>query len=115
MQPLKIIYQIFTLALICWLFLLCKKTEEQAKTSGPYLNLSDTVQYVGMATCRSCHDEVHKTFSQTGMGRSFHYATRQKSDAIFDKHALVYDTLNDFYYFPFLKTIVRGIFRGQKG
>ncbi|MEO1262510.1 MAG: tetratricopeptide repeat protein [Bacteroidota bacterium] len=54
-----------------------------------------------MATCRSCHNNVHATFKNTGMGRSFHYATRQKSDAVFGKHALVYDSLNDFYYFPY--------------
>ena len=98
---MKTTQSIFFLLIIAWIFSLCKTTGEKTSPTGQYRNLSDTVSYVGMATCRSCHDNVHKTFSQTGMGRSFHYATREKSDAIFDKHALVYDTLNDFYYFPY--------------
>ncbi len=95
---------LFTFIFFAALFICCFnfcKTKNSSYNSNKYLNLQDSVNYVGMATCRSCHDNVHKTFSQTGMGRSFHYATPEKSDAIFDKHALVYDTLNDFYYFPY--------------
>lgn len=96
----KTFFAIFLSLLAIWLFSLCKTTTTNSPSS-TYLNLQDTVDYVGMATCRSCHDNVHQTYSQTGMGRSFHLATRQKSDAKFGDHALVYDTLNDLYYFPF--------------
>lgn len=85
------------LFIVCFNF--CKTSHPDTKES--YLNLQDSVHYVGMATCRSCHNDVHQTYSQTGMGRSFHVATREKSNAIFDEHALVYDSLNDFYYFPY--------------
>jgi hypothetical protein len=68
-----------------------------------WLNLNDSVQYVGMQTCRSCHADIYDTYILTGMGKSFDVATRQKSDAVFDKHAIVYDTLNDFYYLPYFK------------
>lgn len=66
-------------------------------------NVYDTgVHYVGMATCRSCHEEVYKTFSQTGMGRSFGLATKEKSAADFTpEHALVYDSVLNYYYKPF--------------
>lgn len=66
-------------------------------------NVYDTnVHYVGMQTCRTCHEEVYKTFSQTGMGQSFNYATKQKSAADFSPaHALVYDKDLDFYYKPY--------------
>ncbi|PZF72346.1 tetratricopeptide repeat protein [Taibaiella soli] len=69
----------------------------------PWRNVYDTtVHYVGMQTCRTCHEDVYRTFSQTGMGQSFDYATRQKSAADFSPaHALVYDKDLDFYYKPY--------------
>ncbi len=68
-----------------------------------FLNLHDSVQYVGMETCRSCHANVYETFIQTGMGQSFGNASQGRSNAVFDKHALVYDSISNFYYYPFLK------------
>ena len=98
----KIILPLF-LALGCaWVFTLCKSGET---TTGPgtYLNLQDSVAYVGMKTCRSCHDNIYQTFSQTGMGRSFDFASQQKSDAEFGPHALVYNEKSNFYYFPYFE------------
>ncbi len=68
-----------------------------------YLNLQDSVDYLGMSTCRSCHDDVHQSFIHTGMGLSFDRATPKKSSAAFGKHALVYEENSDFYYLPFFK------------
>ncbi len=66
-------------------------------------NVYDTsVHYVGMQTCRTCHESVYQTFIQTGMGQSFDHATKQKSAADFSpEHALVYDKDLDFYYKPY--------------
>ncbi len=66
-----------------------------------FLNLHDTVDYVGMNTCRECHANVHNTFKRTGMGQSFDSASRQKSAASFGDHAVVYDSVLNFYYKPF--------------
>lgn len=66
-----------------------------------YLNHNDSVDYVGITVCKSCHGNVHDTYIHTGMGQSFANATRQKSAAEFGKHALVYDTASNFYYRPF--------------
>lgn len=79
-----------------------KETAEDHPTS-PWRNVYDTTaHYVGMQTCRTCHEEVYKTFIQTGMGQSFDHATRQKSAADFSPaHALVYDTALDMYYHPY--------------
>jgi len=66
-----------------------------------YRNLAEEVQYVGMNTCKSCHANIHETFVETGMGRSFDHASRAKSDATFGDHALVYDEQSDFYYYPY--------------
>lgn len=72
-------------------------------SSGSWQNLEPGVGYVGMQTCRSCHNEIHETFIHTGMGRSFDRATPEKSDASFGPHALVYDHDNDFFYFPYFQ------------
>jgi Flp pilus assembly protein TadD len=66
-----------------------------------YLNHHDTVKYVGMQACRTCHESIYQTFIQTGMGQSFDVATPQKSVAQFSSHHAVYDRFNDMYYFPF--------------
>ena len=81
----------------------CNQQTITKKENSPYRNVSEQADYVGMQTCRGCHQEIYNTFIQTGMGKSWDKATREKSSAIFDKHALVYDTLNDFYYHPFWK------------
>jgi len=66
-------------------------------------NVYDTsVRYVGMDKCRTCHEAVYQTYKETGMGKSWDHATRQKSAADFTPgHALVYDKELDFYYKPY--------------
>ena len=55
-----------------------------------------------MQTCRTCHEEVYKTFSLTGMGQSFGRASKDKSSADFTpEHALVYDSNLNYYYKPY--------------
>lgn len=66
-----------------------------------YANLQDSVSYVGMETCKGCHIAIHQSFSETGMGRSFDHASKEKSDALYGDHALVYDENSNFYYKPF--------------
>jgi len=100
----KYIYIVFILLAIVTTFCTRTETENEVEmVANTYLNLADSVQYVGMETCRTCHADIHETFIHTGMGRSFDKASREKSDAIFDKHAIVYDAQNDFYYKPFFE------------
>ncbi len=91
------------LVLSCSIGLLthCEKRTDGVAADDPWLNRSDTVSYVGMETCRLCHADKHGTFIHTGMGLSFDHATRSKSAALFDAHALVYDSASNFYYKPF--------------
>lgn len=65
-----------------------------------YLNHSDTAQYVGMQKCMLCHQDKHSTFVNTGMGKSFEHANKNKSAADFT-HAMIYDKFSDFYYKAF--------------
>ncbi|MES2726705.1 MAG: tetratricopeptide repeat protein [Bacteroidota bacterium] len=69
--------------------------------TSPYLNHNDTVKYVGMQQCRACHEGIYKTFIETGMGKSFDLATKQKSSADFSKHHVVYDKFKNLYYHPY--------------
>src|ERR1700744_1015495 len=65
-----------------------------------YLNHADTAHYVGINTCRLCHQSIYNTFIETGMGKSFAGATRQKSAGDY-KHSIIYDAFSDFYYKSF--------------
>ncbi len=81
----------------------CKPASETSTEKNHWLNLHDSVQYVGMQTCRSCHADIYDTYIQTGMGRSFGIATRERSNAIFEPHTIVYDSATNFYYHPFFR------------
>lgn len=61
----------------------------------------DSVSYVGMATCAICHPAQHQSYIQTGMGRSFAPASRERSDADFSGHPEVFDAERDLHYRPF--------------
>ncbi len=66
-----------------------------------YLNINDSVKYVGIATCRQCHASIYDSFHQTGMGQSFDLASPQKSAGNFIHHKPIYDAHSNFYYYPF--------------
>ena len=66
-----------------------------------FLNLADSVEYVGMESCRSCHANVYDSYIRTGMGRSWRRANPGNSEASFGNHALVYDSTSNYYYAPF--------------
>src|SRR5688572_30007252 len=77
-----------------------KETVEKKETESPYLNHSDSAKYVGMKTCRQCHENIYQTFIKTGMGKSFDLATKEKSSGDFT-HPYVYDKNGDFHYTAF--------------
>ncbi|MBA3972040.1 MAG: hypothetical protein H0X46_07830, partial [Bacteroidetes bacterium] len=85
----------------------CGNDAEQTKETDPpiienkYLNHSDTARYVGMSQCKLCHQSIYDSFIETGMGKSFDHASKQKSSAKMDKHTVIYDKFKDFYYHPF--------------
>ncbi len=87
-----------------------KTGQNQLDSSDYFWNLHDTVNYVGMSTCMTCHENVHSTFIHTGMGQSFDSATHQKSKGTFQNFKTVtntsfrytvYDKNRNFYYYPF--------------
>jgi Tfp pilus assembly protein PilF len=76
-------------------------TRSPDHSTNTYLNHSDTAKYIGMHSCRLCHQKIYDSFIQTGMGQSFATATKQKSVATFSRETLIYDKYQDFYYHPF--------------
>ena len=93
---------------IALLFQLCdnanKQNKPERKKEEPllYLNHSKDSKYAGMNTCKLCHQNIYNTFIETGMGKSFGVATKQKSSADFNR-AAVYDKVNNFSYKAFWK------------
>ena len=85
------------------MFVVCtpeKSLVEEQAYELEFHNWSDSVEYVGMETCKSCHAEIYETFKETGMGQSWFHATRDKSAATYGDHALIYDSLANLYYKP---------------
>ena len=80
-----------------------KSENGDVQETSQWKNVYDTsAHYVGMQTCRGCHEPIYQTFIQTGMGQSFGFATKEKSAADFSPaHALVYDSVLDYYYKPY--------------
>jgi predicted Zn-dependent protease len=65
-----------------------------------YLNHSDSARYVGINTCKLCHQDIYNTYIETGMGKSFDVASKQKSSG--DYHnSVIHDRIGDFYYKAF--------------
>ena len=89
--------------LLLFTFLICFCSTENNKADSAFLNTRDSVAYVGMQTCRSCHKDKYDSFIHTGMGHSFGEATQTRTDAFFGDHALVYDSFSNMYYKPFIK------------
>jgi tetratricopeptide (TPR) repeat protein len=104
---LQKIFVIVFFSLVALLMMYCgnpsenKTNNQQPTTNNIYLNHFDSAHYVGMSQCKLCHQKIYDTFIETGMGKSFDHASKQKSSAKFDKHTVIYDKYSDFYYHPF--------------
>ncbi len=96
----NIIFTLFSIIVVANIF--CNDIFKR-DDNDQYLNLNDSVKYVGIQSCISCHKDVYETFIHTGMGQSFEVASPEKSAAIFGEQALIYDKHKDFYYKPFWK------------
>ena len=68
-----------------------------------YLNHNDTVRYIGKEQCRACHTEIYDSYMQTGMGKSFHFATKEHSALTGTEMPIIKDTIKNLSYKPFWK------------
>ncbi|MGC6470887.1 MAG: tetratricopeptide repeat protein [Flavobacteriales bacterium] len=79
-------------------FISCKNKVE------PYVyyhNHNDTVKYVGIESCMSCHYDIYQTYVETGMGKSLKAALPQNSQALFHSNSLLTDSFSGYSYFPY--------------
>jgi hypothetical protein len=60
-------------------------------------NHADSVGYVGIETCKSCHYDIYQSYRETGMGRSFGRATAQRS-AMDSGHTDLFDSIGQWSY-----------------
>ena len=66
-----------------------------------YLNLHDSVPYVGKETCMQCHYEIYESYMQTGMGQSFDKSSINKSSGNFNEKSIINDIHLGLSYHPF--------------
>ena len=77
-------------------------TVEKKQDTLLYKNHHDSAKYVGINTCKLCHQSIYNSFINTGMGKSFDVASQQKSAG--DYHtSVIQDKIGDFYYKAFWK------------
>ncbi len=79
------------------------KLHQETMSHNVYLNHSDSARYVGKQTCLLCHQNIHNTFINTGMGKSLRIAIKNNSSAIFT-NSHIYDKYSDFHYQALLKS-----------
>ena len=85
---------IFQYYFIIFVFVFSCSTKEET-----YLNINQSVDYVGMNKCATCHYEKYQSFSKSGMGSSFKPALKEYSQSIFDH--ILYDSILRFSYNPY--------------
>lgn len=80
-------------------------------------NHHDTVSYVGIEVCSSCHPSIQHTFAHTGMGSSFDKATPTKAHFDWDGTKSIYDPHTNFHYQPYFVDSVLYVkeYRLEKG
>lgn len=79
-----------------------EKSVSNSLTDSTYLNHGDSATYVGMNTCKLCHQNIYNSFINTGMGKSFDVASKQKSAGDFSK-ATIYDSFLNMHYKAYFK------------
>jgi len=103
MKGIKTGLALSCIALLVVVLNFCCVSEQPQPAVTSFLNLNDSVNYVGVETCKQCHSGIYESFHQTGMGQSFDLASKAKSAADFSAKHLVYDKDLDFWYAPFWK------------
>ncbi len=105
----KFIHLLFPCLVFAILFYKCttsstknRDISEKKEAENVYAAHSGKAEYVGINTCKLCHQDIYNSFIRTGMGRSFHLANLSNSKALFNNTGF-YDLFSDFYYRAFSK------------
>jgi len=97
----------------------CQRQEPSGEAQATASEAKNTPekQYVGDASCASCHSETYESYHKTGMGRSLTRFDAQSAPEQFASEA-VYHEASDFYYKAFTRgdTLYQREFRlGSEG
>ena len=79
------------LVLLYIIFFLIAACRGRVEPVSEYLNLHDSVAYVGKETCMQCHYEIYESYMQTGMGQSFEKSSKERVLPNFDKNSIIND------------------------
>jgi predicted CXXCH cytochrome family protein len=93
---------------IVFLFMIynCQRKEDRITrlTEARYfLNLDDSVEYVGMNACKECHYQIYRSYLGTGMGQSFDTASPRKSAAVIGEDSVIHDPYANLSIKPYWK------------
>ena len=104
-KNLKYLLLFLTISIAALIFS-CETPEEKLTTKQLqtdtllYLNHADSATYVGINTCKLCHQDIYNTYIKTGMGKSFDLATKTKSAANYHT-SIIHDKIGDYNYKAF--------------
>ena len=84
----------------------CGSSEDPAALTpasfGPeYAGWGADAEYVGIETCRTCHELQYNDFIRSQMGRSWRHGARSESNARWDDVRPLYSEYDDLWYQPF--------------
>ena len=104
MRVYKLHFTYITLCILAVIvFYSCNETATPAVKQNPqadslqYSGHQDSARYVGMNTCKLCHQDIYNSFIKTGMGKSFDLATKTKSSGNFSS-SCIKDQIANFSY-----------------
>lgn len=97
------VYLRFLTALIGMLVVIVLSCNKVKKQPAQNTSKSDSLYYVGMQTCTSCHEDIHNTYIHTGMGKSWYLPHQQPKIEVFNHKSIVFDKYKNLYYKPFYK------------
>jgi hypothetical protein len=107
LRKLSILFTLILVGCFGLIFTYCGSNDSIAKQdTGFFLNLNDTVNYVGMETCKGCHSDKHSTFVHTGMGLSFDATSKSKSKGNFNQNKPIFDPIEIYIIILFGKIIL---------
>ena len=82
----KFLNNLIVLKLALILLVVCQcsgpELENEYLSQSVFLNLNDTVKYLGIEVCKECHYDKYLSYMRTGMGLSWDSASRSKSASV---------------------------------
>lgn len=79
----------------------CRAGESVQDKPGTYLNLGADAHYTGRESCQPCHQEIYRSYVETGMGKSLYKPLRKDAIERFGPEEVVHDSYSGYSYHPY--------------